>query len=89
MVVAVDTAVVLVVRILRAEDGGTHTAGEVLDVVFPVECGDVRASEGSTACVAEKIESFEIVSLAEWVLVRRLVGYWEEFGGDYLVAVLQ
>ena len=36
MVVTIDTAFVLVVRVLRAENGGTDRASEMLDVIFPV-----------------------------------------------------
>ena len=39
--VAVDVAFMLIVRILCAKDGGADAAGEVLDVVFAVESGDV------------------------------------------------
>jgi hypothetical protein len=60
----------------------------VLDVVFPLEGSDVRATEGLSAFVAEKVESAEVVGLAERVLARWLVGDREEFGGYNLAAVL-
>ena len=89
VVVAVDVALVLVVGVLRAEDGGADGAGEVLDVVFAVEGGDVGASQGAAAVVAEQVEPLEVVGFAEGVLVGRVVGDGEEFGGDDFVAVLR
>jgi len=44
MVMTVHAPLVLVVAVLRPEDGGTDAAGEVLDVVFAVQGGDVGAS---------------------------------------------
>ena len=88
VVVAVDVAVVLVVGVLGAEDGGADAAGEVLDVVLAVEGGDVGAAQGAAAVVAEQAEPLEVVGFAERVLVRRVVGDGEEFRGDDFVAVL-
>ena len=88
MIVAVDIPFVLVIRVLSAEDGGTDAAGEVLDVVFAVEGGDVGAAESAAAGVAEEVEAAEIVRFAEGVLVRGLVGDGEEFRSDDFVAVL-
>lgn len=45
VVMAVHFAFVLVIAVLSAKDGRTQGTGEMLDVVFAVECGDVRASE--------------------------------------------
>lgn len=88
MVVAVDVTFVLVVRILSAKDGRTDTAGEVLNVIFAVQSGNVRASKRAFARVTEQIEATEVVRFAQRVLVRRLIRDWEELGGYYLVAVL-
>ena len=44
VVMAVHVAFVLVVRILRTEDGRAHAAREMLDVILSVQGGDVRAS---------------------------------------------
>ena len=41
MIVTVDISFVLVVAVLGAKDGGTDRTGEVLNVVFPLEGGDV------------------------------------------------
>ena len=87
--VAIDIAFVFVVGVLCAEDGGTDAAGEVLDVVFAVERGDVGAPERAAAGVAEEIETPEVVGFAQWVLVGRMVGDGEELGSYYFVAVLQ
>ena len=89
MVVAEDIPFMFIVRVLRAEDGRTDAAGEVFDVIFAVEGGDVGAAESTTAGVAEEVEASEVVGFAEWVLVGRVVGDGEEFGGYDFVAVLQ
>ena len=41
MVVAVDAAIVFVVAVLGAEDGGAEGTGEVVDVVLAIECSYV------------------------------------------------
>jgi hypothetical protein len=41
MVVTVDLPIVLVVGILRSKHGRTHTTCKVLDVILPVQGGDV------------------------------------------------
>lgn len=88
VVVAVDGSFMFVVGVGGAEDGRADGAGEMFNVVFAVECGDVRAAQGAAAGKAEEVEPSEVVGLAEWVLVRRLVGDGEEFRGDDFVAVL-
>lgn len=88
VVVAVDGAFVFVVGVGGAEDGRADGAGEVFDVVFAVESGDVGAAQGAAAGEAEEVEPSEVVGLAEWVLIRRLVRDGEEFRSDDLVAVL-
>lgn len=44
MVVAVDLPIVFVVAVLRAEDGRTEGAREVVDVVFSLQGRDIRPS---------------------------------------------
>lgn len=68
MVVAVDLGVVLVVRVLRAKDGGAHRACEVLNMILVVERSDVAPAQGSSTGLAHKVESPEIVALTEWIL---------------------
>lgn len=89
VVVAVDVAFVLVVRILSAKDGRADTAGEVLNVILAVQSGDVRASKRTFARVTEQIEATEVVRFAQRVLIRRLIRNGEELGGYDLVAVLR
>lgn len=60
----------------------------MLNVVFALQCRDVGATECLAAFVAQQVESAEIVSFAERVLPRRLLGYREELGGYDLAAVL-
>jgi len=89
MVMAIDGAFVLIIAILSAEDGRTDRTSEVLDVVLTFERGDVRASKGASAIIAEKVEPTEIVRLAQRILVRRLVGDGEELGGHDLATILR
>lgn len=89
MKVAVDAAVVLVVAVLSTENGGTDGAGEMFDVVFTVEGCYVRTAEGTAAGEAKEIETAEVVSLAQRVLIGPLLGHREELGGYNLVAILQ
>ena len=89
VVVAVDTALVLVVAVRGAEDGRTDGTGKVLDVVFAVKSGDVGAAQSLSTLEAQQVESSEIVGLAQRVLARGLLGNGKEFGGNNLVAVLE
>lgn len=86
---AIDTALVLVVAVGRAKDGGADGAGEMLNVVFAVERSDVGATQSLSALEAEQVESAKIVGLAQRVLTRGLFGDGEEFRCDNLVAVLR
>lgn len=79
VVMAENVALMFVVAVLGAKDGGTDGAGEVLDVVFPVQGGDVGSSQSTSAGVTQEIQTAEVVCLAERVLIRRLVGDGEEF----------
>lgn len=88
MVVTIHASFVFVIAILRAEDCWTDRASKVLNVVLALQCCDVGAAKRATTSEAKKIESLEVIGLAEWILVRRLIGHREEFGGYYLVAVL-
>ena len=78
VVVAVYISFVFVIAIRGTEDCRTDTAREVLNVIFAIQCGDVRASQCAAAGVAKEIQPSEIVGLAEWVLVRRLIWHREE-----------
>jgi hypothetical protein len=64
VVMAEDGTLVLVVAVGRAEDGGTDGAGEMFDVVFAIEGGNVGASQGLAAVEAEQVETAEIIGLA-------------------------
>ncbi len=88
MVMAKDTAFMLVVAVGSSEDGGTYRASEMFNVVFAVQSGDVRAPKSLSAVEAEEVKSTEIIDLAQRVLAWWLFGDRKEFGGDYLAAVL-
>ena len=53
VVMAIDLAIVLIIAILGAEYSWTHRARKVLNVIFPVEGGYVRASERTSASETE------------------------------------
>ncbi len=53
MVMAVHMAVMFVVAVLGAEDGGAEGAGEVVDMVFPIKSCDVGPAQGSAASMTE------------------------------------
>lgn len=88
VVVAIYTALVLVVAVRRAEYGGTYGAGEVLDVVLAFQRSDVRAAEGLPACVAQQVKPAKVVGLTQWILARGLFGDGEELGSYDFAAVL-
>ena len=44
VVVAEHTAFVLVVAVLCAEDGRAHATRKVFNVIFSIQCGDIRPS---------------------------------------------
>ena len=88
VVVAVDLALVLVVRVLGPKDRRAHGAGEVLNVILAVERSDIRAPERTSTGLAHKVQAPEIVALTERILLAVWLGDGEELGGDNLAAVL-
>ena len=50
VVVAVDASFMFVIAVLRTEDRGADRAGEVFDMIFPVERRDVRTSQCASTC---------------------------------------
>ena len=52
VIMAINTAVMLIVTILCTKHGRTYRAREMLDVVFSLESGDVGAAQCSTASEA-------------------------------------
>jgi hypothetical protein len=88
MVVAVYVSLVFVVTVLSTKDGRAYRAGKMFDVVFAVEGGDVGSTEGASTCMAEQVESAEVIRFAKRVLVRRLFWHGEELGRDDFAAVL-
>lgn len=90
VIVAVYLSFVFVVAILSSKNGRAHGTGEVLDMVLALQRRNVRASQCATTVETEKIETPEVVSLAEWVLALAiLVIDGKEFGGYDLSAVLE
>lgn len=88
MVVAVYVSLMFVVAVLSTKDGRTYRAGEMLDVVLAIERGNVRSAKGASTCMAEQIQSAEIVRFAKRVLIRRLFRNGEELRSDDFAAVL-
>ena len=82
MIMAIHFAFMLVVAILRAEDGGANGASEMLNVVFAIQCCDVGASQSTSAFVAKQVKTSKIVGFAKRILaLSALVVNREEFGG--------
>lgn len=88
VVVTEHVALVLVIAVRGAEDGRTHGASEMLNVIFSIQGGDVGAPQSLAAVEAEQVEPLEVIGLAERVLARRLVWYRKELGGDNFTAIL-
>ena len=89
VIVAVDASFMLVVAVRGAKHGRTHGTGKVLNVVFPVERGNVGTTERLAALKAEQVKAAEVVGLAQRVLAGWLFGNGEEFRGNDFAAVLQ
>ena len=89
VVVTVNHAVVLVVRVLGTKDRWADRACEVLNMIFVVECRDVGASKSSSTGLTHKVEAPEIVALTEWIL--RPIGLCEgeKLGGHNVATVLR
>jgi len=78
VVVAVDVALVLIVAVLGTENSRANGAREMLDMIFAIECCNVRGSQGLAASIAEEIEAPEVVGLAQGILIGALVGNGEK-----------
>lgn len=86
---AIDFAVVLIIGVLRTKDGGTDTTRKMLDMVFAVERGDVRSTQGFPAIMTQQIKSPKIVLFAQRVLALAiLIVHGKEFGGHDRTTVL-
>ena len=68
VVVAKDLPVMLVVAVLRAEDGWTYRACKVVDVILPIQSRDVGSSQGTSAMVTEEAETAKVVGFTKRVL---------------------
>ena len=75
---------VLVVGVCSPENLATarRRASEVLDVIFVIHGSNIRPSNSPSACVAEQIQTSEVVDLAQGYLLGMSFGrirYREEF----------
>ena len=62
----------------------------MINMILPVERGDVGSSQGTTALVAEEVEAAEVVGLAEGIRVFAIFALGgEELGGNDLAAILR
>lgn len=89
VIVAIDLAVMFIVRVLRTKDCRTHGACEVLNVIFVVQRRDIGATKSSSTRLAHKVESPEIVALTQWILLPIGLGDGEKLGRYNLVTVLR
>ena len=86
---AVDFAIMLIIRILWAKDGVAKGTCKMFYMVLFIERCYVRSTEGSATCFAQEIDTTEIIGFAECVFqscIRFLDR--EEFLGDRDVAFL-
>lgn len=89
MEMAINLAVMLVVAVLCPKYSGAHGARKVINMVLPIQSGDIRSSERAIAFMTYKIQPSEVISFAQGVLaVAIFIVDWEELGGYYLPAVL-
>ena len=88
VVVTIHLPVVLIIAVLRAEDCRTYAAGEVLDMIFPVERCYIGSTQRATTCMAQQVEASKVVGLAEWVCIFHLIIDREELLRDNCAAVL-
>lgn len=52
MVMTVNLAFMLVVAVFSSENRGTYGAGEMFDVVLPLQCSNIRSPQCAAAIVA-------------------------------------
>lgn len=79
VIVAVNLLFVLVITVLSAENGRTHRAREVVDMIFVVKRSDVRSTKRGVALVAQETQTTKVVGFAQRVLASiLLVVNWEE-----------
>lgn len=69
MEVTVDFVFVFVVRVLGAKYCRTHGASKMFNMVFAFQCRNIRAAEGTAARMTEKLQSSEVVSLTQRILL--------------------
>ena len=86
---AVYIAFMFVVAVLGTEDSRTHRAGEMFDVIFAIESGDIGATKGASTCMAEQVQPAEIIRFAERVLIWGLFWNGKEFGSNNFTTVLR
>ena len=90
MEMTVDLPFVLVVGVLSSKHRGTHRTGKVLDMVFAVQCCDIRPAQSSATLVAQEVQSPEVIRFTEWELARAILRVdRKELGCDDFPAVLK
>lgn len=88
--VAIHLALVFVVRVLRTKHRRTYRAGEMFNMILAVQSRNIRATQGTTTLMAQKIQSSEVVSLAQRVLSTAIVGIdGKELGRNDIAAILR
>ena len=65
---AIHLRFVLVITVLGSKDCGTDRAGEMLNVIFTLQCGDVGSAKRATTCVANKVQTSKVIRLTKGVL---------------------
>ena len=76
---AKNLTIMLIVAVLCSKYRWAYGARKVIDVVFLIQCCDIRPSERPIAFMTDQVQPPEIVSLAQGVLpVAAFVVDWEE-----------
>lgn len=68
MIMAIHLALMLVVAVLSTKNRWAYRAGEMIDVIFPIQCGNVRTTKCTVALEANEIEPAEIVRFTKRIL---------------------
>lgn len=89
MIMTVHATLVLVIAVRGAKDGGTYGTREMFNVVFTVQCRNVRPPECLAAVITQEVKAAEIIRLAQGELSWGLFGHGEKFRGNDLVTILR
>lgn len=73
MIVTVHFSLVLIITILGTKDGGADGAGEMFDMVFSIQRGDIGPTQSSMTFIAQEIKAPEVIGLAKGELAAAIL----------------